>query len=99
MSRCRVKNVFLRPTALKMLRLIDKPRDRWRLSIRSIASGRESLGGQLHRRGRDSLGVAIKFYGPTELGTHQYPRRVVLLTELAMTATGKIMRQQLWTMA
>jgi acetyl-CoA synthetase len=67
MADCGVRNVFLPPTALKMLRQEPRPRERWRLSLRSVASGGESLGGELLAWGHDELGVAInEFYGQTE---------------------------------
>jgi acetyl-CoA synthetase len=62
-----VRNAFLPPTALKMMRAVDNPRSRWRLEMRSIASGGESLGPELLEWGRKTFGVAInEFYGQTE---------------------------------
>jgi acetyl-CoA synthetase len=67
MQDCGVRNVFLPPTALKMLRQEPKPRERWRLALRSVASGGESLGGELLAWGESELGVSInEFYGQTE---------------------------------
>jgi acetyl-CoA synthetase len=67
MARHGVRNVFLPPTALKLLRSVSKPRQRWGFSLRSVASGGESLGAELLDWGRESLGVTInEFYGQTE---------------------------------
>lgn len=67
MSRHQVTHTFLPPTALKMLRRLENPRDRWPLSLRSIASGGESLGLELIDWGRRNLGLTInEFYGQTE---------------------------------
>ena len=67
MARCGVRNTFLPPTALKMLRHENRPRDRWNLALRSIASGGESLGAELLAWGREQLGIEInEFYGQTE---------------------------------
>lgn len=67
MSRHRVTHVFLPPTAIKMMRSESRPRARWPLALRSVASGGESLGGELLAWGRDALGVDInEFYGQTE---------------------------------
>lgn len=67
MSRHQVTHTFLPPTALKMLRRLENPRDRWPLSLRSIASGGESLGLELIDWGRRNLGLSInEFYGQTE---------------------------------
>ena len=62
-----VRNAFLPPTALKMMRAVANPRARWRLDMRSIASGGESLGRELLDWGRKTFGLAInEFYGQTE---------------------------------
>jgi len=67
MSRHSVTHVFLPPTALKMLRTEKSPRERWKLSLRSIASGGESLGTELLTWGKEALGATInEFYGQTE---------------------------------
>lgn len=67
MERCGVRNTFLPPTALKMLRQEALPKERWKLALRSIASGGESLGAELLAWGREELGVEInEFYGQTE---------------------------------
>jgi len=67
MQRHRVRNVFLPPTALKMLRAAGDIRARWRLDLRSVASGGETLGAELLEWGREAFGLTInEFYGQTE---------------------------------
>jgi acetyl-CoA synthetase len=62
-----VRNAFLPPTALKLMRSVPNPTARWRLDIRSIASGGESLGRELLDWGRATFGLTInEFYGQTE---------------------------------
>lgn len=62
-----IRNAFLPPTALKMMRAIAHPEQRWRLSMRSIASGGETLGTELLDWGRRVFGLTInEFYGQTE---------------------------------
>lgn len=62
-----VRNAFLPPTALKMMRSVTEPRHRWRFSVRSLASGGESLGAELLAWGERVFGVTInEFYGQTE---------------------------------
>ena len=62
-----VRNAFIPPTALKMMRSVANPRARWRLDMRSIASGGESLGRELLDWGRRTFGLTInEFYGQTE---------------------------------
>jgi acetyl-CoA synthetase len=62
-----VRNAFIPPTALRMLRSAGDPRTRHRLKLRSIGSGGEALGAETLEWGRDALGLAInEFYGQTE---------------------------------
>jgi acetyl-CoA synthetase len=62
-----VRNAFIPPTALKMMRSVANPKDRWRLDMRSIASGGETLGRELLDWGRETFGLTInEFYGQTE---------------------------------
>ncbi|MEX3972282.1 acyl-CoA synthetase [Paraburkholderia caribensis] len=66
MQRHAVTHAFLPPTALKMMRAVEHP-ERWKLSLRAVASGGESLGAELIEWGRRALGVTInEFYGQTE---------------------------------
>ncbi len=65
MRRHRVRNVFLPPTALKMLRAASPSGEILRL--RSIASGGESLGEELLDWSQSRFGLHInEFYGQTE---------------------------------
>ncbi len=67
MEEFKVRNVFIPPTALKMLRIIDKPAQRYNLSLRTIASGGEALGREVYDWARTELGITInEFYGQTE---------------------------------
>jgi acetyl-CoA synthetase len=62
-----IRNAFLPPTALKMMRTVPEPEKRWRLAMRSIASGGETLGAELIEWGRRVFGLTInEFYGQTE---------------------------------
>ncbi|HUC62916.1 MAG TPA: acyl-CoA synthetase [Alphaproteobacteria bacterium] len=63
----RVRNLFLPPTALKLMRQVERPRARWRTDIRSVFSGGESMGEELLAWGQDALGVTVnEGYGQTE---------------------------------
>lgn len=67
LARHQVRNVFFPPTALKMLRVIETPHEKWHYRLRSVASGGESLGSDLIAWGRQVFGVTInEFYGQTE---------------------------------
>lgn len=62
-----VRNCFLPPTALKMMRTVADPEKRWKLNLRSVASGGESLGAELLDWGHKTFGLTInEFYGQTE---------------------------------
>ncbi len=63
-AKHRVRNLFLPPTALKLMRQAKVPKD---VAIRSIASGGESLGPDLLEWGQSALGAPInEIYGQTE---------------------------------
>ena len=59
-----IRNLFLPPTALKLMRAAPRPAG---LNIRTIGSGGEALGADLLDWSKRELGVAInEFYGQTE---------------------------------
>jgi len=65
MARMGVRNAFIPPTALRMLRSVPPPAGVVRL--RSIGSGGEALGAETYDWGKSALGVTInEFYGQTE---------------------------------
>lgn len=62
-----IRNSFLPPTALKLMRQVDHPNQRWSYHLRSIASGGETLGSELIDWGQKVFGLTInEFYGQTE---------------------------------
>ena len=62
-----VRNAFFPPTALKMMRRVARPRERWDYALRSIGSGGETLGAELLDWGRETFGLTVnEFYGQTE---------------------------------
>ena len=66
MARYRVRNAFIPPTALKMLRKIGDIRDRG-VQLRSVMSAGESLGAQIYEWAEEALGVQInEMWGQTE---------------------------------
>ena len=63
-ERFGIRNAFMPPTALKMMRVAATGRQ---VPMRSVASGGETLGASLLDWGRDTFGVTInEFYGQTE---------------------------------
>jgi len=68
MTKHAVRNAFLPPTALKMMRQVKAPQGRHTPRLRSIGSGGETLGEELLGWGKSAFGVAInEFYGQTEV--------------------------------
>ncbi len=62
-----IRNAFMPPTALKLMRQVPSPRRRYNLKMRSIGSGGETLGTELLNWAEGALGVKInEFYGQTE---------------------------------
>ena len=67
-ARHGVRNAFMPPTALKLMRQVTGPRARHDLAMRSIGSGGESLGAELLDWGRETFDLTInEFYGQTEV--------------------------------
>lgn len=66
MARMEVRNAFLPPTALKLMRTVPEPA-RFGVKLRSVGSGGESLGAEVLEWGKGALGLTInEFYGQTE---------------------------------
>jgi acetyl-CoA synthetase len=67
MAEFQVRNVFMPPTALKMMRQVANPSKHRDLRLRSIGSGGETLGAELLGWGQEVFGLTInEFYGQTE---------------------------------
>ncbi|PKR52002.1 acyl-CoA synthetase [Thalassospira marina] len=68
MAEYGVRNAFLPPTALKMMRAAPPEQlAAHRCDLRTIASGGETLGAEMLQWGRDTFGLTInEFYGQTE---------------------------------
>jgi acetyl-CoA synthetase len=67
LARHGIRNAFMPPTALKLMRNVRNPRQRFGYDMRSIASGGERLGDEMLAWGREVFGLTInEFYGQTE---------------------------------
>ena len=67
MARAQIRNAFIPPTALRMLRAAPNPQGRHDIKMRSIGSGGESLGAETYEWGKQAFGLTInEFYGQTE---------------------------------
>ena len=66
LARHGVRNAFMPPTALKLMRQVADPH-RFGVSMRSVASGGERLGDEMLEWGRATFGLTMnEFYGQTE---------------------------------
>jgi acetyl-CoA synthetase len=62
-----IRNAFMPPTALKLMRQVKDPKSRHSYRMRSIGSGGETLGEKLLDWGKEVMGLTInEFYGQTE---------------------------------
>jgi acetyl-CoA synthetase len=65
MAQMGVRNTFIPPTALRMMRAAPPPKGG--LALRTVGSGGEALGAETLEWGRSALGLVInEFYGQTE---------------------------------
>jgi acetyl-CoA synthetase len=69
MQKYAVRSTFLFPTALKMImKEVPRPRERFRLALRSIMSAGESVGETVFAWSREALGVTVnEMFGQTEI--------------------------------
>ena len=87
LARHEVRNTFMPPTALKMMRLVPNPA-RFGIRVRSVASGGERLGDEMLEWGRETFGSTInEFYGQTEANL-----TVANLAEVMPLKTGSMGR-------
>ena len=83
MEKFEVKNTFLPPTSLKMMKSFNLYKSRDKLHLRTVGSGGEALGEELLNWGKEILNVGInEFYGQTECN-------------LTVSNNGLIMKQKL----
>jgi len=67
MAEMNVRNAFIPPTALRIMRTVADPLSRHRLNLRTVGSGGEALGRETYDWAQKVLGLTInEFYGQTE---------------------------------
>jgi acetyl-CoA synthetase len=67
LARHGVRNAFIPPTALRMMRSAPHPQGRWDFKLRTVGSGGEALGAETLEWGKSTLGLTVnEFYGQTE---------------------------------
>jgi len=68
LSKHRVKNSFFPPAALNMMRLIEDPKTKWDLKMRTVVSGGQALGKDVFEWASNVMGVSVnEMYGQTEV--------------------------------
>ena len=64
MARHQVRNTFMPPTALRLMREVEDPARRFGVRLRTVACAGEPMGEELLDWGRQALGVTFnEFYG------------------------------------
>ncbi len=67
MARHQVRNTFMPPTALRLMRAVERPRERFGFGLRTVACAGEPMGAELLDWGRQTLGITFnEYYGQTE---------------------------------
>jgi len=62
-----VRNAFIPPTALRLMKSVENPRSLYRLNLRTIGSAGEALGRETWEQASEAFGVPVnEFYGQTE---------------------------------
>ena len=68
MAKYGIRNAFMPPTALKLMRQVKNPRSRYDYQMRTIGCGGETLGEELLKWGQEVMDLTInEFYGQTEV--------------------------------
>ena len=81
-SKLNIKNTFLPPTALKMMKSFNPSSIKHKINLRTIGSGGEALGEDLLEWGKKNLGVGInEFYGQTECNLTISNSRAIMPTK------------------
>jgi acetyl-CoA synthetase len=67
MAEMKVRNGFIPPTALRLMKSVPDPRQRYDLKLRTIGAAGEALGAETHDWASRTLGIGVnEFYGQTE---------------------------------
>ncbi|TDK34588.1 AMP-dependent synthetase [Rhizobium deserti] len=88
MDEMHVRNAFIPPTALRLLRSVADSRHKYALNLRTVTSAGEALGLETYEWAKEALGVTVnEFYGQTECNFV-----ISSCAEIGVTRAGKIGR-------
>ena len=67
MAELSIRNIFIAPTALKMMRVVEKPAETYGVNLRTLYSGGEAVGRELQDWAKAEFGIPInEVFGQTE---------------------------------
>jgi len=67
MAEMGVRNAFIPPTALRLLKAVEKPLEKYDLKLRTITSAGEALGRETYEWAKSALGITVnELFGQTE---------------------------------
>ncbi|WJR69359.1 AMP-binding protein [Neorhizobium sp. CSC1952] len=67
MAEMDVRNAFIPPTALRLLKSVEKPLEKYDLKLRTITSAGEALGRETYEWAKSALGLTVnELFGQTE---------------------------------
>lgn len=67
LAEAQIRNVFVPPTALRLMAAVERPRERFGFALRSVVSAGERLGEATFAWGQEALGLVVnEVYGQTE---------------------------------
>jgi len=94
-----IRNAFMPPTALKMMRQVKGLRSKFQYAMRSVASGGERLGQEMLEWGQETFGLTInEFYGQTEANlTLGNCASIMALKDGSMDGRFRVMSSRWWT--
>ncbi|TCM48708.1 acetyl-CoA synthetase [Rhizobium sp. PP-F2F-G48] len=67
LSEMKVRNAFIPPTALRLMKAVEDPKAQYAFDLRTVGAAGEALGRETFKQASRALGVVIaEFYGQTE---------------------------------
>ncbi|MGO4139754.1 hypothetical protein ACEQ6A_35615, partial [Rhizobium brockwellii] len=74
MAEMKVRNAFIPPTALRLMRSVSDPRSKYDLVLRTIGSAGEALGRETYEWARGTLAITVNEFHFARIFVHRKPR-------------------------